>query len=378
MSFYLHRRKIIAMGFITLVIIGAVFGVYLTLSLFHNNGVQKGPPIPTEINASFGNISWPSLHGVNYAWGALGIQCCANPPSTDFPIMHALGFDLIRVPLSWNAYEENQTAYIGYLNQVANEADSLGIYVVYDAHGGQPWPSLFFPSSMQTGYSSIEAFSTALWTRSLTYNGQDAWTAEWNDFWVPVIQTVDSHPSTLGYEIMNEPNPGTAPLSALQAYNQFIADHIQAISNKYIVFMGPYVSLSAGSDEKVAPTGITKLVMDAHCYIGTSSSPGPCAQNGGIQQNLANVASVGEALGIHIWIGEWAVCNPGGCTVSQSQGGSIIKQYVSQFKQDYFANTYWVWKCDTNSATVGQTDLLTAYPGCNTYWLDTQLSQAEG
>ena len=371
------RDKVIAIGFIPLVIIGLVLGIYLSLSLYHYNSVVS-LQTDTTIVPVLGNNSWSSLHGVNYAWGVLGIQCCADPPATDFPIMHSLGFNLIRVPLSWNVYEQDPSAYIGYLNQVANEADSLGMRVVYDAHGGQPWPSLFFPSSMQSGYSSIETFSTALWTRSLTYNGQDAWTAEWNDFWVPVIQTVDSHSSTFGYEIMNEPNPGTAPLSDMQAYNQFIADHLQAVSSKYIVFMGPYVSLSTSADEQVAPTGVDRLVMDAHCYIGTSTNPGPCAQNGGLQQNLVNVASVGTTLGIHIWIGEWAVCNPAGCTVTQSQARSIIMGYLSQFEQNDFANTYWVWKCDTNSATVGQTDLLTAYPGCNTYWLDTQLSQAEG
>lgn len=363
-----------------ILVIGVVFGVYLgtSLSWSRSNNTPNSNVTSVGQNIS-GNFSWSLLFGANYAWGPLGIQCCANPPATDFPIMHSLGFNLIRVPLSWNVYEQNPSAYMGYLNQVANEADALGMHILYDAHtsGSNAEPGFFFPSSLSSQYGNGSSFFYAWWTQQVSYNGQPGWNAVWNDFWTPVIQTVNSHPSTMGYEIENEPHPDGANLSDLQAYNQFIANHMQAITNKYVVFMGPYVSLDTLSDGLVAPTGITNLVMDVHCYIGTSTQPDACAQNGGIKQNLASVSNLEKSLGIHILIGEWAVCNPGGCTVTQSQASSIIQQYVTQFRQYGFANTYWVWKCDTDSATVGQTDLLTAYPGCNTYWLDTELSQAK-
>jgi hypothetical protein len=335
---------------------------------------------PAKSSSQFGTMNppmWSSLHGADYLWGALGILCCANPPSTDFPIMQSLGFNLLRVPLSWNAYQQNPSAYTGYLNQVADEADALGMYIIYDAHtnGGNEEPGYFFPLSLESQYGSGNSFFSAWWTKQVSYNGEPGWNAVWDDFWAPVIQTVNLHPSTLGYEIDNEPRPDNAPLSDLQAYNQFISNHIQAVSSKYIVFMGPFVGLVPSSDEQVAPTGITNLVMDAHCYIGSNGDG--CSENGGIQQNLANVANVGSSLGIHVLIGEWAVCDPSPCTATQAQASSTIQEYVSQFKKYGLANAYWSWKSSDNPSIGGQIDLLTHYPQVSTYWLDSLLSQNE-
>jgi Cellulase (glycosyl hydrolase family 5) len=343
------------------------------------------PPFLQSISSStVTSVLWSSLHGVDYAWFPLGQQCCSNGPAVDFPIIKSLGFNLIRLPLSWNTFEENPSAYIGYLTQVANEADSLGMHVIYDAHTNANTANLvnasqtsgvggaFFPVSLFSTYGTGNAFFYAWWTGNVTYNGEPGWNALWSDFWVPIVQAVNSHPSTLGYEIENEPNPGYTNYSytqSFQSFNQFMANHLQSMTNKYIVFMGPFEGLSPSADEQVAPKGIAHLVMDAHCYISESCSNLPT--------DLAEVASVGSSLGIPIWIGEWAVCTPNCYPSSQSVSASIVQEYVSAFKQYGFANTYWMWKCASDLSLLGATDLLGPYPACQTNWLDTQISQAE-
>jgi hypothetical protein len=174
--------------------------------------------------------------------------------------------------------------------QVANEADNLGMQVVYDAHArGNLEPKWFFPKSLVLSYGTGASFYDAWWTDNVTYNGTTGWQAEWLDFWVPVLRTVDSHISTLGYEIMNEPHPDGEPLRDLQKFNQFMANDLQSSTGKTIVFMGPYVSLVPSSDIEVAPKHIANLVMDAHCYIAQS-----CGKNNAsrFQMHMAQLENV--------------------------------------------------------------------------------------
>jgi hypothetical protein len=307
------------------------------------------------------------LHGVDYTWGPLGIQCCAPSPSEAFPAIQSLGFNLIRVPISWNAYEQNSSAYIGYLNQVATEADSLGMYIVYDAHscgGTNCEPGFFYPSSLRSQYSNNSAFFSAWWTQKVEYDGQPGWEALWDDFWMPVVQTVDSHSSTFGYELENEPFLFKSSILNFQQFNQYVASHVRSVSSKYIVFMAPGEGLNAAYDEEGAPTGITGLVLDAHCYISQSN----CSD---ISSKLSALSTFQKNTGIPVWVGEWAVYS--GCCISESQSESIVQEYVSLFKKYDFANTYWAWLCKSKVAD----NALLAPPSCSTFWLDTQISQAE-
>lgn len=318
-------------------------------------------------NNGASSIDWSSLKGVNYIWSSLGIEDGSLTPATTFPTIAGFGWDLIRVPVSWQAYLANPSSYTGYLQQVASQANSNGIYVIYDFHAGGTYNTgKAFPSSLLSQYSDDNTFYAAWWTNQVNFNGQTGWSAIWNTFWKPLVQAVDSQSSTLGYEIMNEPPMVSGMTSAnMQQYNTYIAQQIRTISSKTIVFMGPYSCVGCGKITgsapilSVAPTGTSNIAIDAHEYSSSSISSDFSAWQTASQQ----------LGGIPVWIGEWAVCN--GCTMSQSQAQSTIQSYENAFHQYNFANTYWMWSCGTT-----QINLLDS--SCQTYWIDTLIQQAQG
>lgn len=284
-------------------------------------------------NNGVGNINWASLRGVDYLWGNLGIEGTAPAPSTSFPMMKSYGFNLIRVPISWKAYLANPTQYAGYLQQVASEADANGISVVYVGFAGSGgggttgWSyntQQFFPSSILSGYSDQSTFYSAWWANQVP-NG---WNEVASQFWQPLVQIVDSHSSTLGYEIMNEPSYGFTSYSQVQPYNQFVYNTIrQAGSSKYVVWCAKDgTDLSSSDMLASAPKG-SNIVFDIH-YTGTSSG--------------SAIAALESNIGISaVWAGEW------GSTVGLTSA-EIVSQY--QFYKQYgLPSTIWEWNCGTSN-----------------------------
>ena len=329
------------------------------------------------------NPSWSNLRGADYQPKAL---CGCNvgslaPPTSSFSEIRSNGWNLIKVYLSWNAYVNNTPAFMSSLNDVANSAESQGIYVIYTmgATANSPCNDNVWPCAMYANYGGTgptPQFWNALWANQIMYDGTDSWTAQWNSFWLPIINAVDSNPSTLGYEILNEPqNPGGAPLSQLQNYNQFFAQKMRLAiqSSHYVMFMAPCpacgYNLNSSTPISVAPTGISNLAIDFHNYADYSSvdQAGPY---------FAMYSQVSQQLNIPVLIGEWAVCgisSPDTCaSMSQSAAGPVVQAYENYFHQYGFANTYFDWECGS-----GYWGLLQKTT-CNQYWLDTDIVSSQG
>ena len=298
---------------------------------------------PLSINAT-NQIAWSSLRGVDYLTWNLGIEGPSQDPSVAFPIMKADGINLIRVPISWGyslsvgngAGAGNPTNYFNTLNAVANAADANGISVIYDFHAGsgsayntkQAFPGDMLAAYTSSGTLDLNAFYTAWFANQITYNGQTAWKAMASEFWVPLIQAVDSHQSTLGYETINEPSYGlTNGAASLQAYNQFVYNTIRgAGSSKAVVFCAKDGTDPSAADMKAsAPTG-TNIVFDIH-YSTTDAN---------VWASLTNTANSMGLAGI--WLGEWFNYS---ATVSQ------LVTYISFFKSYGVAMTWWAWACRT-------------------------------
>jgi hypothetical protein len=110
------------------------------------------------------------------------------------------------------------------LNAAANAADKWGIKVLYDNHQfhtsswlnpqrGTGFPSFLFENNSTyplgggggTQFPAAQSWWTDWWNRSVKdANGNDGWTLL-SDFMKKIVTTVDAHPSTIGYEILSEP-----------------------------------------------------------------------------------------------------------------------------------------------------------------------------
>ncbi len=333
-------------------------------------------------NSTLPQINWSSLRGADYLWYPLGsMGGNSSAPNVSFPMMKALGWNFIRVPLSWSTYLDNPSADSSYLNQVATEADRNGIYVIYDAHaGGQINTQNFFPVALlqqYNGSNQYDRFYYAWWSNSVVYNGQGGWQYMFDSFWIPVIQATSSHKSTLGYELMNEPHLGpNTTLVQMQMFNTYMASSIRPITNKWIFFMQPYCSApgvcSRDNESKitgVAPLNVSGIAIDQHEYNYSD-----------IPYEFSTVSNASHLLGnIPVIIGEWAVCQPrkGDCNISQAEAIYMIGTYEAAFKKYGFPNSYWSWRCFEGNQSNPNILQSLLNQSCATYWLDSEISKLQ-
>jgi hypothetical protein len=344
---------------------------------------------------SLGSSSPPpfsSLGGVDYQPDTL-CSCPSGsiaPPISTFPMLHQSGWNLIKVYLGWNTLESDPT-YVNTLEQIASEAQSNGLYVIYTLGDGNQgtgancnntvWPCGVVGSYCSTTLNQCETaqFWNDLWSDSIQYEGTDIWSAEWQHFWTPIINATESNPSTLGYELMNEPrNKGGAPLSEIQKYNQFFATRISSVikSNQVVIFMGTCPScgydLNATVPETEAPTGIYNLAIDFHDYLG---QPSVSQQD----QYFAYYSNVGKYLHVPVLIGEWGACSldqtcdPNGVPISQTQATQNIQTAESNFQQYGFANTYFAWQVANDVSPNGGNLLKLLNQNQQEYWVDSAI-----
>ena len=336
---------------------------------------------------------WSTLRGVDYNNMLCGCNVQSiTPPLSSFSMISGSGWNLVKVYLSWVSYENNPFAYISNLQQVASSADSNGIYVIYTmgattnaGANDTVWPYAMYNVCNNGDAGQCPAFWSALYANQIT---SDDWSAQWNNFWVPVINAIGSNPSTLGYEILNEPlNPASAPVSQIQSYNQFFAGKMRSLisPSQYVLFMGtcnnPDACGYGGSGSlavaQEAPSGFSNVAIDFHNYADyTTASPGQ-----GAASDFAYYAQAGQQLNMAVLIGEWAVCGssyPDTCsTITQSQASQVVQIYEGLIKQYGFANTYFDWDKANQVSPSGGNLLKLLNQNGQQYWLDTDIVNAQ-
>ena len=365
-------RRRAGYGRIAIVIVIAALIIFVTVaSIIY---LDLNPTQTTGRSTTYLSNPWSSLRGVNYLLPQLSeFGNPNNPsPSVSFPEIKADGWNLIRVPLSWNAYENDTSLFMSTLENISASANSNNLSVVYDFHaiGDTGWPS-----SLISQYPTLNSFYKAWWLNGTTYKGQNGWQIQFSEFWKNILNAVDSQPSTLGYEIMNEP-PIVSGVSYVnqQNYNTFVATHMRLLTQRWIVFDPPFdcvsckIQTGASPVIAVAPKGVSKVVIDAHMY-GVSD---PSAY-------FAEWASAGEQLGFPVWIGEWGV-NGANSPQTLSSMAQILTTYIQDFKTSGFAWTYWYWNCgSTNYAADWHSwhNMLDSSKGCSQWWFNSEIVQLQ-
>ncbi|NNN22088.1 MAG: cellulase family glycosylhydrolase [Acidimicrobiales bacterium] len=212
-------------------------------------------PALCEVNSSASEYSQPTTPGSN----------------NDFAEMRALGFNLVRLVLNWSELEptpgQYSTNYLNRVSQVVSWASQQGIYVILDMHQDQysryilPEPANKASSTCTPSGGSDGAPKWAVFTdgkSACSLFGQSALnpasSAAFYEFWhnhkvtgpngqspgsgledhyigalASLAKRFSSNSDVLGYELMNEPQPGS--IASLP-----IANIYQASSNDLYPF----------------------------------------------------------------------------------------------------------------------------------------------
>ena len=334
------------------IVLCAIVHCLIILSFFPNidfdlmNKVNGQPGHQT--NVSFIGVNMKGLYTSTIHKNLSSIPFPDNYYSDSFKLITSAGMNHIRYVLYWQAYENDPISFINELKSVASLADKWGLHVIYDNHqfhtsswldpvrgSGFP-PSLFndntsypFGSGGSPGYPSAIKWWTKWWNHTLTDNrGIDGWILQIG-FLKKVIETVENHRSTLGYEILNEPQIQSADQwQKIGKYNTFVANELRKITNKTlvfdmtipVVFHDLKINMTSANIAKLLPENKNNIVFKISLY-GIPTVRSYAEQKINLLSGLTNIT------GVPLYIGEWN-------DVSREERISVEGKTISEINQE--------------------------------------------
>ncbi len=299
-------------------------------------------------NVSFIGVNMKGLYSSTIPKNLSSIRFPDNYYNDSFKLITSAGMNHIRDVLYWQAYEKDPLSFIKELQTVASLADKWGLHVIYDNHqfhtsswldpvrgDGFP-PSLFndntsypFGSGGSPGYPSAVKWWTKWWNHNITDNrGIDGWTLQIG-FLKKIIETVENHRSTLGYEIFNEPQIQSADQwEKIGKYNTLIANELRKITNKTlvfdmtipVVFHDLKINMTLGNIAKLLPENKNNIVFKISLY-------GKPTAGSYAEQKINLLSGVAKISGVPLYVGEWN-------DVSREEHISVEGKTVKEINQE--------------------------------------------
>lgn len=249
-----------------------------------------------------------------------------NYYNQSFKLITSAGMNHIRYVLYWQAYENDPVSFMDELQSVASLADKWGLHVIYDNHQyhtsswldpvrGSGFPLSLFNDNASYPYgsggaptnSSASKWWTKWWNNAIIDNrGLNGWALQ-VEFLQNIIKTVENHTSTLGYEILNEPQIHSVDQwEKIGKYNTFMANELRKMTNKTLVFDMAIplqihnLKINATSENmlKMLPQNYNNILFKISLYgIPTTGSYQ--------EQKLNLLRGVSNQSGVPLYIGEW-------------------------------------------------------------------------
>ena len=291
-----------------------------------------------------------------------------NPPitSADLREIAALGFNEIRLPISWSRLEPHRgvfdAAYLRRIAWVVRTAGVDGLNVVVDGHFDRYNRSLV-PGDEADGapdWATVEPGAptpAACVARFGSFHCvQNAWQSFWTDAqgvqrayvraMVRVSQTLQGAPNVLGIELMNNPSTGFTPSPAFERTELFpfyrrAVTALRSAGERQPVLLDENAASEqtggyTGPDVR-APAG-GGLVLAAHDYAGVfSGAPWPAGGTGRLGDWIAGLVHTAGTLGLTPMIGEWGI-GPG------RGNDAWIAADLELQNTARIGSTFWMWK----------------------------------
>jgi endoglycosylceramidase len=278
----------------------------------------------------------------------------AQPPlcERDFAQMRALGFNIVRLTLSWSSLEPTpgryDPTYLNRIEQVVRWAAAQRIYVLLDMHQDNYSRFMPFHSDVEvppllvakagSGNHSAGAPPWAIITDGippLTLVGTDftnaameaAFTAFWlnraslQDHYIGAIAAVAArvkdNPAVVGYEIMNEPLPGFVqdPVFSATLLYPFYGRVIDGVRDRrHLFFFEPMALrnlLDAAPQVSIPFTSYPNIVYAPHVYTHVFTAEASVPGLAGLpypldyDQAFTTATAEAQAMNAALFIGEY-------------------------------------------------------------------------
>jgi Cellulase (glycosyl hydrolase family 5) len=328
-----------------------------------------------ETNQIFFGVNMKGYHTSMPQSRTIGSIMPQNFFDDSFKLISEAGMNHVRFVFYWEAYVRDPTNFMLELQSLAQAADKYNINVLYDNHQfhtsswfnpqrGTGFPSFLFQNnpSYPPGngggpkYTPAKVWWTDWWNRAVVdTNGTDGWTRQ-VEFLKKIIDTLDSHQSTLGYEILSEPQVHSADQwEKIGKYNTFMVNELRKYTNKVLAYsmnipvdLKSPINLTAENLAKMKPQNSTNIVFKISIYgLPTGSYQ---------QQRLNTFLKASNITGVPLYIGEWnnvlreqTINEEGNAVFEINPFASDINQqeanlFVKTFKDlGIWGLAYWKW-----------------------------------
>ena len=327
-----------------------------------------------------------------------GGACPADDPTVegvmvcdfDFPQMRPLGFDNVRLNVSWSLLEPQPGHIDGrYLDRIAQVVDwsrAQGIYVVIDMHQ-DAWSKYVFTPPGQTclpplvairGYDGAPDWASTHATPACALNGvrelDSAVAEDFQNFYddkaapdgvglqehfaaafVALARRFHDDPAVAGYELINEPNPGFNPTPGtvevtelFPLYAKVIGTVLAAVPGfRQLFFIEPNVERGLYDQTALATpwsafSSYPNVVYAPHEYTGVFTLDQEVLSQRvlSLSTDYRNLAGDARALGVPLWVGEFGN-NP-------TDDDSLLRAHYESQDQLGVGGTLWLWKENAN------------------------------
>lgn len=273
------------------------------------------------------------VHGVNMVYKlAPYYPAAVGFGADDAAFLQRIGLDAVRLGVIWKAIEPRPGIYDdAYLSHIAATVSMLGrhgILSLLDFHqdmynerfqgeGAPDWavrddglpalPKVGFPGNYEQMPALQRAYDN-FWTNHSGPGGvglQDRYAAAWRH----VAERFKKLRSVLGYELFNEPFPGSDYLSCLSPsgcaafdakltnFDRRVAAAIRTVDRRSLIFYEPNILFDFGFPTDVGALGDPQAGFGFHDYCLASDQSNGCPSEAkGFTNALAHVARTREAL----------------------------------------------------------------------------------
>lgn len=352
-----------------LVLSVVIFSVLLTNSFVLNSHGQQTNQIFFGVNMKGYYTSMPQSR-------TIGSIMPANYFDDSFRLISEAGMNHVRFVFYWESYERDPTNFMLELQSVAQAADKYNVNVIYDNHQfhtsswfnpqrGTGFPSFLFqdnpayPAGNGGGpkYAPAKAWWTDWWNQAVKdTNGTEGWILQ-AEFLKKIVGTLDSHKSTLGYEILSEPQVHSVDQwEKIGKFNTFMVNELRKLTSKVLVYsmnipidLKSPINLIPENLAKMKPQNSTNLVFKISIYgLPTESSYQ--------QQKFNTFLKASNITGVPIYVGEWNnvlreqtviedgtsvfEINPFESDITQEQANLFVKTFKDL---DIWGLAYWKW-----------------------------------
>ena len=336
-----------------------------TIPIVSSSAQQSGQPSSNTNMPTLMGVAMRGNHTSEKETEANDIVPPSNYYEESFKLIHDAGLNHVRYLLYWESYVRNPSLFMQELETVADTADRWGIKVLYDNHQWHTsswlesratgFPSFLFENNPQLemdsgGNTNDEGASiwwTDWWNRSVKdANGNDGWSLL-AGFLTTLVNALDNHPSTVGYEILSEPQiHSDDQWEKVGVFNTFMVNELRKATQKTIAFSqqvpasinAQNIEVTPENQAKMAPANKNNVVFKISLYgVSTDSFQ---------KARLDGLVEAGQLMGVPIYVGEWNNVvreREGGVFRISPEASDLTQEETNLFLQDFKRLGVWGW-----------------------------------